>query len=756
MKARVLCAYRRSDYKTDTIYKFYDYLGVYAQLHPVDGALRCADQFARGLLDRGLISPEELDGYEQLLMAYFTPTALHDRKSVSQIHEEICTLRREMFGIEVLEKAFDLGKSQSLPFDIAGGIDQRKKKDALLGSGAITFAITQPELFGLMEEDIAKAKARGDSVRVFAFPGGHADLAALPEDACLFFYGEEGLLLCRGLPVDAIVHATPTGYYTRALTNLFGPEENCIIYVPAELDILPWVPLIRRTRLTYRHLARLWEVYGDEIYVRSVPELYARYPDFFMNVYGDAPLSPAETWPTLSPSGDAEEFFREYDLRKEQAVAEFLSQVPGLTYRYACFDENLAPVEFPRDPDTPRAGVLVHAIRTRSVRRSGVLSCGQSSLRQLLTADPTVEENALRLYSNFLFFLTPKLSGLYNRLRQDRPAEQIPQERIHLDYALNTADGRRRECFPLFQKACIGMKEDGTFLFFHFRLGGGEIRVNGQGLSWGPEAVDPAEEFSAPVKVYTPYATAEDREADKESFVKSVGEGRINLVIIQDKLTCIRRGSVLLPSIGVVVSLEEEFGSRFLARLALPLLEDGYYGCDKTVLSIRLDAPADIPAEEWARVQWAYGGGMTLIDQGVGICDRVQNEDLSPMLECLAREGWMSPLSRQTQESPLHRLERHPRTAIGITAGGELVILVFSGRIRCSRGADYREMIQMARSLFPDIRQLMNVDGGGSSVLAMSVGRRLMELSYPATSTASCAGMIRPIHTALCLEYGTE
>jgi hypothetical protein len=61
-------------------------------------------------------------------------------------------------------------------------------------------------------------------------------------------------------------------------------------------------------------------------------------------------------------------------------------------------------------------------------------------------------------------------------------------------------------------------------------------------------------------------------------------------------------------------------------------------------------------------------------------------------------------------------------------------------------------MVQIARNIFPDIWRMMNVDGGGSSVLGMAVGNSFMELSYPATSADNCAGMVRPINTILCLE----
>jgi len=109
----------------------------------------------------------------------------------------------------------------------------------------------------------------------------------------------------------------------------------------------------------------------------------------------------------------------------------------------------------------------------------------------------------------------------------------------------------------------------------------------------------------------------------------------------------------------------------------------------------------------------------------------------------------MSPLSRQTQESDLHTLSRHPRTAIGQTKNGDMVLLVFSGRTRLSRGADYVEMCRIARQIFPDVENLMNVDGGASAVLCMVRNGVVTELNCPSTAGTTCAGMARPIKTLL-------
>ena len=170
-------------------------------------------------------------------------------------------------------------------------------------------------------------------------------------------------------------------------------------------------------------------------------------------------------------------------------------------------------------------------------------------------------------------------------------------------------------------------------------------------------------------------------------------------------------------------------------------LANGYYDVSGLELTVHLNPPEGISAEEWARMQWAYGGGLTLIRNGIGICDGDQMERLLEM------EGWMTPLSRQTQESSLHTLVKHPRTAIGCAENGDLLVLVFSGRTWRSTGADYNEMIRIARSLYPDVHYLMNGDGGGSAMLGLVHNGEFMELSCPSTSTYSCAGQVRPINT---------
>ena len=80
---------------------------------------------------------------------------------------------------------------------------------------------------------------------------------------------------------------------------------------------------------------------------------------------------------------------------------------------------------------------------------------------------------------------------------------------------------------------------------------------------------------------------------------------------------------------------------------------------------LSLDAPEEVSEEEWNQVLWAYGGGMTLFEKGKNLFPIEYRESMNIEDTKLFQEGWMSPLSRQTQESRIHELTRHPRTAVG-------------------------------------------------------------------------------------------
>lgn len=747
--------YTRGMLRADVLYNFFCFRELFISLtRDRRSAARFSDGISQQLLDAALITQEQKAAYDRAVLEALSQIDRYDDLPIEEFYAFIHGIRKQVLGVDALE-ALQTRRAQSA-IPALTGIDQRRKKESLLSqSKTVIFALTQAELFGQMKQDVEKARRAGKTLWVLCGQPGDElvsrdllrdllgseglqfveSVSRLPEDSCLFVYGEEGLTACRGLGVDAVVHAVPKGYAAQAVTGLWEAP-YCIVYVPKGLDMTAYVPMTQKTRLTYSHLARLWQDFGDGIYGLSVEELYRKYPRYFLNIYD---LSPGSL-PICPVFDQREDVFSQLDRQRDEGLSGYLDSFQNVQYQSAYFDEGLTRQPVCYQTCQAQPGILVQAVKIRQAAGAEVMQCEAGlTPRQMFRGQ---DLPGTGLVSNFLFFLTPRLDVLYNDLRSDRPYEQADAASGHLDYMLSYEGGKRTETFPLFDKACIAMKEDGRFLFFHFRLGGGSVDISGLHYRWENADVN----GQGDIRIYTPYGSASEKDADRDTYRKAVGQDRVNVVILQNKVTCIRKGDVILPSVGVVLSLTEDMAAPLLARCKS--LADGYYEVSGLSLTVRLDGPEDIAPAQWAQVRWAYGGGLTLMRNGVGLCDA------DHMQAWFDAEGWTAPLSRQTQESNLHSLVKHPRTAIGQTADGSLVVLVYSGRTWRSTGADYKEMIAIARQLFPDIRNLMNCDGGGSAMLGLVEKGSFWELSFPSTSSGSCAGQVRPIHTLLYIPVG--
>lgn len=149
--------------------------------------------------------------------------------------------------------------------------------------------------------------------------------------------------------------------------------------------------------------------------------------------------------------------------------------------------------------------MMVRSVKIKKARSSGVINCEAYAFpRRMIRAQMDGGLDKLRIYSHFLFFLTSVLARLHNALRSDRPHEQIGLKKQHLDYMLVTSEDKRTETFPLFKKACIAMKADGTFLFFNFCLGSGRIWLGSTELCWLREDANPKDMKGRSVYVLTP------------------------------------------------------------------------------------------------------------------------------------------------------------------------------------------------------------------------------------------------------------
>ena len=756
-------SYVRKNYYRNSIYAFLRYKAVNVNIAKLEGRKTyMTDTLADQMLAHGVITSTQLEDYHRQVCDRYFFKDCYPEESPEETYGHIARIRTHVFGGAAMAKARELQRQQPPKFEPEKGIDQRNYKEKCLEAAeGILFILTQSELFSLMEKDVKTVISQGKtayvcvggeegdlpdqqqmsdwlrdchSVRYVQVRSGRlAEEGEWPQSLAIFFYGEDGFLHLRAMAVDSIVHAIPTGYHAQALCNSLGAQCPCVVYIPKGLDITDYVPLRKRTRLSFRHLARLSRREGQKIYEMTPRELYQAFPRDFVNIYDNG-----QTLPPITAAGET---FEDFDASRDAAVEKYLSTFSNIRYRAAYFDAEGKEQPISYNEEQENTGILVHSVRVTRAKNTRVLPAVKGQpLRSVLGG-----LSGTAVASNFLFFLTPKLDVLYNDLRADRPLEQADAAAGHLDYMLQNGP-ERKETFPLFAKTCIAMTQEGEFHFFPFRLGGGEVTVCGRKLRWESADVDPRNPGN--ICIYTPFYSAGEEDADRQTYRCPVGAQRVNFVILQDRITCVRSGDVLLPSVGVVLSLTEELAAPLLGDLQP--LENGYFDPAKLDLQVHLDPPKNVSLDLWQKLRWVYGGGMTLIQDGE--CP----QDPEELQQCFRREGWMTPLSRQSQESPLHKSVKAPRTAIGTTENDELVILVFSGRSERSSGANYEEMIHIAKTMYPDIKNLINGDGGSSAVLGMAYDESFMELSVPATSTGGCIGMVRPVHTLFYLPAEKE
>jgi len=371
---------------------------------------------------------------------------------------------------------------------------------------------------------------------------------------------------------------------------------------------------------------------------------------------------------------------------------------------------------------------------------------GVVSPRELVEAKKLPQGS--RLYFNFLYFATNKIIYTYNQLRQQRSREQLNQKNIYLGYKLEKHNKQREESFPLYNKGFVAYTQVGEVFFGNRTLEGGRLSLNDFSLSWQKEQVNALqgeEEFL----IYTPFLDNENwsqQEIDCRQFNYEVGQGRLNLVVVDNQIVAVRKGGVFLPSIGVVLSLSGSLADKVSRVLDLKEIGDSYYLPGKYQLSVHLDAPGNIDREKWQETIWAYGGGTILVRKGKNL---VANRE--EQMRSFTQEGWFHPLSKQTQETQVQDWARGPRTVIGLTAEQKFFAAVFSGRTSLSQGANFAEVVSILEKEMGSLDWVLNLDGGASSCLGLIYKQQFFELSCPAVSQTSSAGMVRPVNSMIFL-----
>lgn len=660
-------SYPRISYKSDTIYTFFDFKEILAYYSK--GLFFVVDQ---------LVDLKKHANYHAALLNKVENYKDYDEWSVEEIYMSIKSLRQS-FGIEVKYQEYE----------------------------PVFDGINQLDLFEKMKEGHVVYYRKRDGYQkvleylLTLYPDMKEYNGQINESDLLLDFSDEGLLeACR--KGNVFVACYPDSYFTKALLNFV--KGMSFVYVPKIVNLLKCVPLVTRSKLTFSQLNELYRTYSEKIYDMNLEELQALDPMLFINIY----QNDGRRLPVSIGKGDT------LEEKKEQTVLNVLSDFSGVNYISAYFNSDLERVKIPYNSSS--FGILVHGVKIKDGRKSRVMmGNGKDNLRTLVK-----DSKGVHLYSNFLFFLTPKVKNDYNRMREDRPMEQMDLGNGHLDYQKH--DGF--ESFPLYHKACFGLRKDGTFSFFRTYPKNGYIKIGDKHYTFNEKSINGKDQD---LIIYTPALFINNEE--KQILV---GDGRLNVVMVQDEIICIRKGDVLMPSVGIVLSFKDLSIFKDAKEL-----KDGYLDKSGIKISIHLED------ECFKELEYGFGGGILLIDNGQTF-----------NLDTLKEEGWLSPLSKQTQDTAIEKPAKHPRTALGMCDSGELVILVYSGRNPMTSGATYDEMVAIARKLYPDIRYLMNVDGGGSSLMGLSVDGVFMELSYPATSQSNVSGMCRSVNTALDVKIG--
>ena len=240
------------------------------------------------------------------------------------------------------------------------------------------------------------------------------------------------------------------------------------------------------------------------------------------------------------------------------------------------------------------------------------------------------------------------------------------------------------------------------------------------------------------------------------NFSHPVGDGRFNIVIVNNKIITMREGDVFLPCVGVVLSFHKD--SRYVKwlknSLSLKERESGYYEIGAPYkIKLTLDPPQGIPSDVWDNVKWAYGGGTLLVDEEINLVKTKEDA-----YKNFVNEGWYHPLSKQTQETQVQKWVRNPRNIIGISNTGTFFVMTFSGRTKESIGVNFKEAVNIAqKELFPQkIKYALNLDGGSSVCLGLIYNKEFFELNYPAPSPITPAGMVRPVNSMVIIRSHTH
>jgi hypothetical protein len=567
--------------------------------------------------------------------------------------------------------------------------------------------------------------------------------------------GEKMLFSLHGAGFSYYLLVAVKSIRAQRYTNLYHKSNERIPYLigyvpPGQLPAAKFSG-VEPIYQTFYHFNLLLDENGEKIGgLQGVP------PELDMNFY--ATTYHPEQFPEFKLRANKLNFYQ-YNRQKQAFFKEIVEQ-DGLAQYLAIYYnlKELSRVDSAREFKKCQEGLIFNGILIDDLSKVTLFPyIAREYKKGIVSPRELVEEKKVPpgsfLYFNFLYFVTDRIIYTYNQLRRHRKKEQLDLKNIYLGYKLEYTDKKNRdENFPLYNKGFVAYTKSGEILFGNRTLAGGKILINDLPLSWQENQVNTTNKEQEFI-IYTPLLDNEllsEKKIDYLNFKYEVGQSRLNLVLIDNRIVTVRKDGVLLPSIGVVLSFTGSLAKEVSKVLNLREIGDGYYLPGKYKISVYLDKPADIASEKWQEVSWAYGGGTILVRNGQNL---VVNRETQ--VRSFAQEGWFHPLSKQTQETQVQDWARGPRTVIGSTEKKQFFAAVFSGRTAFSQGVNFSEVVYILEKEMGPLDWVLNLDGGASSCLGLIYKNQFFELSYPAVSRITSAGMVRPVNSMVYLTKNT-
>jgi hypothetical protein len=408
--------------------------------------------------------------------------------------------------------------------------------------------------------------------------------------------------------------------------------------------------------------------------------------------------------------------------------------------------------------------VFVSGFLIPKSKLSGVSSGFFINGNKLGNLDGIADNNRNSIVSNFGYFFTPRLVNRpdygYNTLRpeQEHLSEQLSP---FLGGFVCFKDRKRLEFPPLFGRGGIGYANNRVIITTSWEIEKCFVFLGNAEVEFSKDAIN-TKDSGLEAKLYTPqYTTPEslDEEAKLlnnpsydgwKRFSQTIGRDMVNLVIYNrgngnvpvPEIAYARFGEIVMPSCGVVVSLNKEKFKQVFPEIELA---NGDY-IDKSLLdnikiNFSINPPKGISDDDWKNLEFFYSGAHPLIAEG-----QDYTKDYKSLMQNMYKNMQLHPHSLQTQETFIpNSFRREPRCVLVETKDDKIGTFVFSGRYEDSIGVNYFELAAILRDVHKDNLKNVFMLDSGSAVKLGYVGEdgETVPLMMPAIGDRNYIGNIK-------------